>query len=112
MWGTRDGGHVLCLRFGQFERSGVDGGVVDEDVDRFGDLFGLLDGLLPDIYNGVTNQRNCTSNRKTHIPGPSSVSSNARLLHFARADTHLDLLVISRVQLDDLDVVLLQRLDG
>lgn len=31
---------------------------------------------------------------------------------FAPADTHLDLLIISRVQLDDLDVVLLQRLDG
>jgi hypothetical protein len=40
---------VPCLRFGQFERSGVDGGVVDEDVDRFGDLFGLLDGLLHDV---------------------------------------------------------------
>jgi hypothetical protein len=40
---------------------------------------------------------------------PSHHSLNA---NFARADTHLDLLIISRVQLDDLDVVLLQRLDG
>lgn len=37
------------LRLGQFERPGVDRGVVDEDVDRFGDLFGLLDGLLHNV---------------------------------------------------------------
>lgn len=47
--GQGDGGHVPCSRFGQFEGTGVDGGVVDEDIDRFGDLFGLLDGLLPDV---------------------------------------------------------------
>jgi hypothetical protein len=47
-----DGGHVPCLRLGQFERSGVDRGVVDQDVDGFGDLFGLLDGLLHDVASG------------------------------------------------------------
>lgn len=62
-----DGDSGPCLRLGQFEGTGVDRGVVDEDVDRFGDLFGLLDGLLHDVGSGFESAKtNVKSNDADH----------------------------------------------
>ena len=39
---------ALHSLFGQLEGPGVDGSIINQDVDRLGDLLGLLDGLLED----------------------------------------------------------------